>query len=291
MIQFSPKKVILVTGANGQLGQELRYLAGKQDQFEFVFASRENMDVGNKEEVDHVFSKFRPDVCINCAAYTKVDAAEENAEEAFRINRDGIANLIIACTSYPALLIHFSTDYVYHSVTDRPIQESDLCAPKGVYAQSKRAGELLLAESSIDWICFRVSWLYSSFGHNFVKTMVRLSQEIPVINVVEDQIGSPTYARDLAEVLIELMGTADKSSYNQFYNYSNTGTTNWADYARKIIQFKGIDSTVCGITTQQFGAAAPRPAWSVLDHSKFYKTFNLQIPGWEESLLNCLELL
>ncbi len=290
-IKFPEKKVILVTGANGQLGQEFRYLAAQQDEYEFLFTHRDTLDISNMADVMLIFQKFRPDYCINCAAYTKVDQAESESELAYLINSKALSNLVHVCQIYSARLIHYSTDYVYDSITGRPISEEDECNPQSLYGKSKRAGEMVLQESNIEWLCLRVSWLYSSYGQNFVKTMLRLGKERSILNVVNDQVGSPTYARDLARSTIEIIRSGDKSAYKKFYNYSNSGTTDWASFAREIHILSGIDCTIKGISTVAYGALAPRPEWSVLSHDKVTKKFNLSIPDWKASLKECLQLL
>lgn len=287
------KPVILVTGSNGQLGREFRYWASNQETYEFLFTSRDSMDVTNLAEVLTIFSKWQPNFCINCAAYTAVDKAEEETELAYAINRDAISNLTKACTETNCILINYSTDYVYDSITGIPILESAPCTPKSVYGQSKRAGETILENSNIKWLNIRVSWLYSSYQNNFVKTMVRLGATKDSLSIVGDQIGTPTYARDLANATMNIIASLqnEEKGLQEHYNYSNHDQTNWADFARLIFQISHSKCIVSNITTEAYGAPAPRPLWSVLNKDKITSTFSLEIPSYEDSLSDCLNIL
>lgn len=288
---FPEKTVILVTGANGQLGNEFRRLAVEHFDKEFLFTSRDSLDITNASEVFQIFKKFRPVFCFNCAAYTQVDQAENDSESAFMVNGTGVTNLVNACGLYDCTLIHFSTDYVYDSVNDRPILETDPCTPKSVYGKSKRAGELVLEQSRISWINIRVSWLYSSFNANFVKTMLRLGNEREELNVVNDQFGAPTYARDLAQTVLNITNNTNDDAFGAHFNFCNLGQTNWSEYAREIFSKCDIECKVNGISTEEFGASAPRPKWSVLSTDKISTTFNIVIPDWKVSLETCLDEL
>ena len=290
MIQIpTDKKVILVTGSEGQLGKEFRRLANDQDLFEFLFTHRKTMDITNEEEVNTIFQKFRPDLCINCAAYTAVDLAETNEEEAFRINKFGIENLVKACGEFNSLLFNISSDYVYDSVTDRPLTESDICEPKSVYGRSKRAGERVLEQSNIIWLNFRTSWLYSAYGNNFVKSMIRLGESRDVLKIVADQVGAPTYAKDIASDIYKIIKQDILEEHRGHYNYCNIGKTTWADFAREIFRINQINCSVENISTEEFGAPAPRPKWSVMSIDKITSTFDLQVPHWKHSLKQCIE--
>jgi len=289
MINFPPKKVILVTGSNGQLGKEFRRIAEHQDTYEFLFTSRDTLNVTDADAVLNIFRKFRPDYCINCAAYTAVDNAEKEVELAYLVNSEAVSHVINGCSIYNCALIHYSTDYVYDSVVGSPINECDPQTPRGVYGKSKLAGELVLSKSNIDWICFRASWLYSSYNHNFLKTMIRLGKSKDAIHVVNDQIGAPTYARDLALDTIRIITHYDLKELTGFYNYSNAGTTHWAEYARKIFEYGELQCAVHAISTEAYGAPAPRPAWSVLDKTKAQQMLDIQLRGWKESLQECMD--
>ncbi len=284
------KPVILVTGSDGQLGQELRHWARDQDEYEILFTNRYTMDVTSPKDVLNIFSKWRPSFCIHCAAYTAVDKAEEEHSQAYLINRDAVQNLVRAAQEVGTKLINISTDYVYHSVQDHPIRETDLCTPKSIYGKSKRAGEKELEQSSVEWINIRVSWLYSSYANNFVKTMLRLGAQREELTIVADQIGAPTYARDLAHDIMNIIQQVLNTNVGvkEHYNYSNAGQTNWADFARAIFSVSKISCTVHETSTEAYGAPAPRPLWSVMDKSKIKTTFDLDITSWKHALTRCL---
>ncbi|MFT4568190.1 MAG: dTDP-4-dehydrorhamnose reductase [Saprospiraceae bacterium] len=293
---FIPPKrsIILVTGSNGQLGREFRKWAVENEAYEFLFTSRASLDICTLPEVLTICTKWQPTYIINCAAYTAVDKAEENKINAFAINEGGISNLIKGAEIHNSTIFNYSTDYVYHSIIDRPILEDDNCTPKGVYGQSKRAGEKLLEISDIAWINIRVSWLYSSYQNNFVKTMLHLGIEQDALTIVSDQQGCPTYAANLASDTMKIIGSLEesKTGLNEHYNYCNSGEINWADFARLIFKLENIACEVHNTTTEQYGAPAPRPFWSVMNTSKIRTTFNLGIiPTIEKSLQSCLDLL
>lgn len=290
-MHFPDKKTILVTGGNGQLGKELRSLTKDQEQFEFIFSSRDTLDITDQAEVYNAIKKFSPDYVINCAAYTNVDKAESESEQAFLINSTAVNHLVGALKIYGGKLIHFSTDYVYDTITDRPIKESDACDPKSVYGKSKRAGELVLEACDIDWINIRVSWLYSSFNYNFVKTMLRLGGERDKLSIVNDQIGTPTYTKDLVEVVYKMIELDDSSLMRSHYNFSNAGVTNWAKFAKEIFKQTKIDCQVGYTTTAAYGAPAPRPLWSVMSKDKIANNFDIKLKDWQESLSACLSLV
>lgn len=280
------RKKILVTGANGQLGSEFKDLESAYPYYEFLFTSVNELDITKKDDVFSYFREHHPDFCINCAAYTAVDKAEEEQERAFLINSTAVSHLAVACKLTGTKLIHFSTDYAYDSVTDRPIEESDACQPRSVYGLSKRAGEKVLEESDINWICLRVSWLYGAHGHNFVKTMTRLGKERDQLTVISDQKGTPTYAKDLAEVVMRIIHL-DKG-YREHYNYSNGGVTDWAAFAREIMQIQELSCHIAETTTEAYGSPAPRPLWSVMSHKKITDTFDVDIIAWQQSLSQCI---
>ena len=287
----SEKSVILVTGSNGQLGKELRDLSSQFEQFEFLFTTRDAMDITDSSNVDLIFQKYKPDYCINCAAYTAVDLAQTDIANAYDINERGVKNLTTACQAVQTTLINISTDYVYDSISDRPIVESDSCQPKGVYAQSKRKGEEILEQSDINWINIRVSWLYSSYNKNFVKTMLKLGAVREQLNIVADQVGAPTYAKDLASAILEIIISHPGPDQIGHYNFSNSGKTHWADFAREIFKLTNLECQVSEITTKDFGAPAPRPLWSVMSKEKIQSTFDISLSNWKDSLQECLKTL
>ncbi|NNE26000.1 MAG: dTDP-4-dehydrorhamnose reductase [Saprospiraceae bacterium] len=274
---------ILVSGSTGQVGNELQLLASQQSDYEFTFKSSDALDLGSAESIkENLDSNI--DAFINLGAYTQVDQAEQDTKACYAINADALYH-IAKYASPNTKIIHLSSDYVYNSIKDRPILETDPTTPLGVYAKSKRDGEGNLLGLRSDAVVIRTSWVYSSFGHNFVKSMLKLGTERNQLNIVSDQIGAPTYARDIASVLMTCLAHPTLSG---IFNYANKGQTHWADYARIIFKLTGIECEVNNISTSEFNAAAPRPEWSVLDCSKITKALNMTIAPWEESLKKCL---
>lgn len=310
---------ILVTGATGQVGQELQALAAAQyskeiqgenakfvAKFEYIFANRSDLALDNIESIKNYFANpdFAVDYCINCAAYTAVDKAETEQSSAFATNSDGVGVLAEECEKKGIKLLHISTDYAYHNGQNTPLCEDDATTPKGVYAASKLAGEKKALAACKNTIIVRTSWVYSSFGGNFVKTMLRLSEQRPALNVVFDQIGAPTYAADLAKALLDIIACIESQKDNsksdenttfapfgQVYNYSNEGVTSWYDFARAIFALKNRACEVSPIRSSQYPTPAARPSFSLMDKSKIRQTFGLQIPHWLDSLERCLQLL
>jgi dTDP-4-dehydrorhamnose reductase len=286
--------VVLVTGANGQLGQSLQYVAPNYTELQFVFSSSLELDITNLENCQQVFSSYKPDFCINAAAYTAVDKAESEPEKAHLINVMGAKNLAQVCKEYNTILLHVSTDFVFDgastssSVTNgKGYTEEDAPNPTGVYGQTKLDGEKAIQAVFDDYYIIRTSWVYSQFGNNFMKTMLRLASERDSISVVNDQIGTPTYAVDLADALIQIILTNNQQSTTDnfgIYNYSNEGQCSWYDFAKKIfeINYKNID--LQPIPTSEFPTPAKRPNYSVLDKSKIKSTFGITINSWEKSL-------
>ena len=284
------KSTILVTGANGQLGRELQMLAPVNPEYNFVFADRSQLSIENEAQVDNFFTTHQPDWCINCAAYTAVDKAESDQAAAFRINGDAPGYLADACRRHGARLIHISTDYVFDGNSAIPLKESDPTNPINVYGASKRSGEQKAMENNPDaTVIIRTAWVYSEFGNNFVKTMIRLMKERPAINVVDDQLGSPTYAADLAAAILHIVG------YPRFtpgiYHYSNEGRITWYQFALAIHERIGSSCTIHPIPSSQFPTPAKRPHYSLLDKELIRKTYQLAIPNWETGLETCLHRL
>ena len=286
---------ILVTGSNGQVGSELRALDIKYPEIEFFFTDRSQLDISSKENIEKVISEFKPDFIINAAAYTAVDKAESDIETAQLINAEAVANIAKICAAQDIWFMHISTDYVYHLFTEHPLREDYITKPQGVYAKTKLEGEHFLEESTANYCILRTSWVYSYFGHNFVKTMLRLGKTKNELTIVADQIGSPTYAKDIAETLLAMVKVIcesdEKSQFKGIYNYSNEGETHWADFARKIFKIENIDCEVKETTTEEYGAPAPRPKWSVLDKNRITQKFGIEIIDWEVSLKHCLDRL
>ncbi len=285
---------ILVTGSNGQLGSELRYLAADHPTIHFIFTDVAELDI-TKSGAAEKFVKENPvDFIINCAAYTAVDKAETEQDLAFLINRVAVDYLADAAKSVNACLIHISTDYVFDGTHNTPYMEDDDAIPQTVYGDTKLEGEKLLVYSDINFVILRTSWLYSTFGNNFVKTMLRLGDEKESINVVSDQIGTPTYARELARAILAIIEKIEVDPVNpiqEIYHYTNEGVASWYDFACEIFRQKNILSIVNPVNTSQFPLPAKRPHFSVLDKTKFKKDFNLRIPHWVDSLKEMLSEL
>ena len=282
---------ILVTGANGQLGNELKSLAPGYPYCQFLFVTKEELNIGNFNDPIKYFAGHSIDYCINCAAFTAVDKAETEKETAFLINADAVAVLAKICFKNQTQLIHISTDYVFDGTSKQPYKETDNTSPASVYGQSKLQGEELAIKHCPSAIIIRTAWLYSSFKNNFVKTMLRLMKEKDSINVVSDQFGCPTYCADLALALMQVIESGKSKEKPGIYHYTNAGTTNWYEFALAIKNFTGSECKVNPISTAEYPTAAKRPAYSVLDTTKIKKTFAVTIPKWEDSLEKCLHLL
>ena len=282
---------ILVTGANGQLGKELRVLASGFSDYRFLFVTKEDLNIENVDAVEKYFSNRSINFYINCAAYTAVDKAETENESAFSINAAAVANLAKVCHENKTQLIHISTDYVFDGTASQPYKETGKTNPVSVYGKSKLQGETFAIQNCPAAIIIRTAWLYSSFNANFVKTMLRLMKEKDSINVVNDQFGCPTYAADLALAIMQII-VSNKSNKNPgIYHYTNAGVTNWYEFAVAIKNITKSNCTVNPISTAQYPTAAKRPAYSVLDTSKIKDVFALSIPDWEDSLQKCLALI
>lgn len=274
--------IVLVTGGNGQLAQCINDVRISYPNIDFVFTDVEDLDITNQEQLNLFFESNTFDWCINCAAYTAVDQAEIHSELANKINTIGAKNLAIACKKNNLKLIHVSTDFIFDGNSKKPYTEEDKPNPISVYGASKLKAEQEIQSILNEHFIIRTSWLYSEFGHNFLKTMMRLAKDKSEINVVNDQIGTPTYAKDLALVILEIINLNSKN-YGT-YHYSNSGTTTWYDFARSIFEFKGVNIRVNPIKTKDYPILAKRPAYSVLDTSKIKQTLNIQILNWKDSL-------
>ena len=282
-------KKILVTGANGQLGQCLQKISSQFEEFEFIFTDSETLDITNKEEVNDFFWQNAPDFCINAAAYTAVDLAETDIEKAFLVNADGTENLAEACAENNAQFIHVSTDYVFDGENNLAYTEEDFTNPLGVYGASKLAGDELALEVNPCSVILRTSWVYSEFGKNFVKTMLNLFAAKEELNIVADQFGQPTNANDLAEAIMKII-KSEKISPGIF-NFSNLGRISWFDFAEKIAELSEAKIKLNAIETSQYPTPATRPKNSVLDLDKISKTYAIQLKPWEESLEDCVQIL
>ena len=285
---------VLVTGSNGQLGSEIRDLHTNYENIEFVFKDLPELDISDLDSVNSLIINKKINAVINCAAYTAVDKAEENIKLAERVNSKALSNIVESLKKVNGKLIHISTDYVFDGNNSQPYQESDQVSPIGVYGKTKRAGELVVINSKIDAIVIRTSWLYSSFGSNFVKTMLGLGKDKNSINVISDQVGTPTYARDLAKVclnILQISGSEKINDKGKIYHYSNKGVASWYDFAVLIMDLAKLNCKVNPILTKDYSTLAKRPHYSVLNKEKIITDFNVDIPNWKESLQECINKL
>lgn len=283
---------ILVTGANGQLGSELRVLASQFAHYEFVFTDFAELDISNFEAVSEFISNGKFDFTINCAAYTAVDKAEDDIALCNQINKLGPDSLAKACAQNKVRLVHISTDYVFDGSHCRPITETDTTNPIGAYGLSKFEGENLVLASGVAGAIIRTSWLYSSFGNNFVKSMLKFGKERPSLNIVFDQVGTPTYAADLALAILNALPTLSRKYTCEVYHYSNEGAISWYDFTKTIFELENIESCkVLPIESKDYPTKASRPHFSVLNKAKFKTDFQTEIPYWKDSLKVCLSKL
>jgi len=282
-------QTVLVTGSKGQLGNEVQVLAPSYSQFEFIFTDVEELDICDRKAVENYFAKRKIDVLLNCAAYTAVDKAEEDVELCYRINEKAVGILGEIAAEYGTRVVHVSTDYVFDGTSYRPYTEDMPVCPATVYGKSKLAGEQLLMDACPAAVIVRTSWLYSSFGNNFVKTMIRLGKERDTLNVIFDQVGTPTYAADLADTLLQII-SADKFVPG-IYHYSNEGVCSWYDFTISIHKMAGINCRVLPIESKDYPAKTPRPHYSVLNKNKIKSNYNIQISHWEDGLRRCMDIL
>lgn len=282
--------VVLVTGANGQLGQSLRHIAPQFSDIDFVFCDSSQLDITDRAQIESVFSHYQPQFCINTAAYTAVDKAESEPEKAQAINVVGARNLAEVCQNRGVVLLHVSTDFVFDGTQKTPYTEDDLPNPTGVYGQTKREGEQAIIQATSRYFIIRTAWVYSQFGHNFMKTMLRLADERDALRVVNDQIGSPTNAVDLAEVLVAMVRYASQNEHPAFgiYHFSNEGQCSWYDFATAILKYSQRSTPVYPIPTTDFPTPAQRPAYSVLCKEKVKHLLGIEVLDWEERLRQLL---
>lgn len=284
------RKNILITGSNGQLGNEIRVKAANSDS-NYFFTDINELDISNKQAVDDFMAENKIQIVVNCAAYTQVDKAEDDEISADLINHLSVRNLAESCKSNGAQLIHISTDYVFDGTRNTPYMEDVPTAPLGVYGKTKLDGEKAVVESGCSFIIIRTSWLYSSFGNNFVKTMQKLTSERDELKVVFDQVGTPTYAADLAEVILRIVDNEKYTKQSGVYHFSNEGVCSWYDFA---VEIRDLFNNRCNIKpchSDEFPSKVKRPNFSVLDKTKIKNDFEVEIPHWKVSLIKCVTLL
>ena len=293
---------ILVTGKNGQLGRSIQKIVNtgtkidnNQSPNDFIFVGREELDLSSESSISHYFKNNKFDIIINCAAFTQVDKAEQEVELASQINHLAVKKLASIASNQQARLIHISTDYVFDGESGKPYSETDIPNPINAYARTKLAGEKALQTlMPINAVIIRTSWVYSEYGNNFVETMLRLGRERDELSVVNDQMGSPTYAADLADAILEIIRHnkfRDAGQTTQIYNYSNEGEISWYEFAKEIFKLAEIDCKVSPITTQQYPTPAKRPRNTIMKKDKIVTVFNIKISNWKSSLNTCMTLL
>lgn len=285
------EKSVLVTGAYGQLGNEIRLISESENMpFRFYFTDSDLLDITNRVQVEEFVRINNIRYIVNCAAYTAVDKAETEKDKAFEINVTGVANIAEVAKMYDAKVIHISTDYVFDGCANTPYKENMSTNPLSVYGDTKLKGEQLLQSILKDCIIIRTSWLYSEFGSNFVKSMISLMNSRDLLNVVEDEKGSPTYAADLAEMIIHILKFSEENEWiSGIYHFANEGEVTRFDFAKEIKRVAGIDNCeIMPIKSAEYGSVVKRPAYSALDTSKISYTFKVEIPRWEDSLKRCI---
>ena len=281
---------ILITGSNGQLGSEIRELSSNYS-YNFFFTDRNNIDITSKDNIKAFCQTNNINVVINCAAYTAVDKAESDIENADLINRKAVKKLALVSSELNIKLIHISTDYVFDGKNFKPYIEEFQTNPQGVYGKTKLDGENEMRDiNPKNSIIIRTSWVYSSFGNNFVKTMLRLGKEKESLGVIFDQVGTPTYAKDLAKTILDIIPQINNDKV-EIYNYSNEGVLSWYDFAKEIMKMAKLDCKINPIETFQYPTPAKRPHFSLLNKSKIKSTFNIEIPFWKDSLDECLKTM
>jgi dTDP-4-dehydrorhamnose reductase len=279
----------IIFGASGQLGQCFKKIADDRNIDFLLFPDEADANILNLESLDKLFDLHKPLYCINCAAYTAVDKAEDDVENAVKVNKTGVENLSRLCAKYGSTLIQVSTDFVFKGDKASPLKEDDDASPISVYGQTKLDGELVIPGLLDKYFIVRTAWLYSEFANNFVKTMLKLGAERDVLKVIADQVGTPTYAMDLADCIVTII-TSGSTAYG-IYHYSNEGVASWYDFSRAIFDISATDVKVIPVPTSEYVTRAVRPAYSVMDKSKVKTTFNIEVPYWRDSLQLCISRL
>ncbi len=280
---------ILVTGSNGQLGSELRDIASQYTDYEFIFTDVAELDITSEDAIKEFFNRHKIDCVINCAGYTAVEQAESDQSGANLLNAKAVGFLADVAAQKEAVFVHISTDYVFDGKNNRPYTEQDTPTPLSSYGKSKLNGEIELIFNPGKNVILRTSWLYSGYGHNFVKTVLGKAEKGDDLRVIYDQIGTPTYAADLAATILYIIQRLPSKFRSVIYNYSNEGVASWYDLAHAILEFKGLKNHIVPVLSREFKSAAVRPHYSVLDKARIRKDFELQIPHWRDGLYRCLE--
>jgi len=280
---------IIVLGASGQLGQCLKHVSAEMDITDIAFPDETEGNILNTETLKQLFEKHQPKYCINCAAYTAVDKAEDELEPARKINKTGVANIAALCKEYDTALIQISTDFIFAGNSPHPLIETDPTEPISVYGLTKLEGEQVIFPLTEKYFILRTSWLYSEYANNFVKTMLKLGKERAELKIIADQVGSPTYAIDLASAVLQIIESG--SNAYGIYHYSNEGVTSWYDFAQGIFDISKTEVKTFPIRTAEYPTKAMRPAYSVMDKAKIKKTFSIEIPYWRHSLEKCIAAL
>ena len=282
---------VLITGAKGQLGSEIQELSPLYKGYNFIFTDVDTLDICKFDAFENFIKKNKPEVVINCAAYTAVDKAESEKEKVYLINTNAVKNLAEMSSKHKFALVQISTDYVFEGLNHKPYTENDTANPKSIYGKSKYESEIDIIFNTKKSIIIRASWLYSSYGNNFVKTILKVAKEKGKLDVIFDQIGTPTYAADLAKAILDALPQIAKANSVEIYNFSNEGVASWYDFAKAIVEIAKIKCTINPIETKDYKQDAKRPLFSVLNKCKFKKTFKQEIPYWRDSLEVCLDKL
>ena len=288
------KPIVVVTGKNGQLGFEVSQLCNHYPEFDFLFTGRDDLDLNTQESIDDFFKKYTPSFFINCAAYTAVDKAETDIETAMAVNATSLGLIAKHCHQIKCPLITISTDYVFDGMGTIPYPIDHITNPINHYGYTKLLGEQLALQNNSETIVIRTSWVYSTHGNNFVKTMIRLMKERPSLSVVSDQIGSPTYAKNLANAILTIIQSIFYKKVTPEYgifHYSDKGVISWYQFAKEIKAYKKLTSKVSATTTENYPTPAKRPGYSVLDSSRIKAVYGIEPLDWKESLHNCLDML
>lgn len=286
------EKNVLVTGADGQLGNEIKLLAQKINlPFKFHFTDADNLDITSKDKVEEYVKINHIQYIINCAGYTAVDKAEADSDKAFEVNVTGVENIALVAKQFGVKVIHISTDFVFDGASEVAYTEEMTPNPLSVYGSSKLKGEEALMQMSINWIIIRTSWLFSEFKSNFVKTMISLMKQKDKLTIVEDEVGTPTYAADLAEMIIHILQLSEKDEWKTgLYHFCNSGEVSRYEFAKEIKRLAAIeDCELSGITSKEYGSVVKRPAYSALNPTKLANVFSVKIPRWEDALERCIK--